>query len=72
MPTPKSKPSRTKNPVHKIATTPNQSSAKAHVLLLVGQHGSAAGFGRLLVLLGFEVTARVPEHQEQVHHGQDR
>src|SRR5262252_6270540 len=66
MPTPKSNPSRTKNPVHKMVMTMNQNGTSliAGPLVLDGGHGhvrvgAAGGRGR-------QSPAGVPQHQDQV------
>src|SRR5262245_29833447 len=69
-PTPKSKPSSTKNPVHRTATMPNHRSGRvmsaSSVGQSVGQRRCAAG-GRLLVVrLELEPAPRVAQHEEHV------
>src|SRR5215469_3970715 len=65
MPNPKSNPSRTKNPVHKIAMTMNQNGTRALIVTSVLDSGDGFvrvnGRGRRRELL-----ARVLQHQEQV------
>src|SRR5262245_33795291 len=66
MPTPKSNPSRTKKPVHKIAMTMNQNGTK----LLIGIPSvpdcgqGCVYFGRFAQ--GRQLLTRVPQHEPQV------
>src|SRR5262245_2448233 len=77
-PTPKSKPSSTKKPVQKTATTPNQNTS-IFDSSLVRQRWHLFGLEALLrgglatvrrALLVGEVAAGVAEHQEPVDRGQ--
>src|ERR1700749_3461181 len=69
MPTPKSKPSRMKNPVHKIAMTMYQNGTRLIVTFLV-QDGRGRRVGVGLGARGREFLAGVPQHQQEVDGGQ--
>src|SRR5580700_508911 len=67
MPTPKSNPSRTKNPVHKIAMTMYQNGIIVTSIVQDGrQRRVRVGVGAR----GRELLAGVPQHQQQVDGGQ--
>src|SRR5713226_4011582 len=69
MPTPKSKPSRTKKPVHRTAITMNQNDTSVIVTSIL--HRGHRGLGSLAgVRRGGEFPARVAEHQVRVDDGE--
>src|SRR5450755_1149673 len=73
-PTPKSKPSRTKNPVQKKATMTNQTIERVIYRTSVGQrrHGGTGllgvGGGRRQVRLVGQAASGVPDHQDGGDH----
>src|SRR5580700_1465243 len=68
MPTPKSNPSRMKNPVHKMVMTMNQNGMSAIVTSVLDGRYGCAGVGR--IARGRELFAGVLQHQHQVDRGQ--
>src|SRR5690348_1785495 len=70
MPTPKSNPSRTKNPVHKIAMTMYQNGMRLLIGTFLVQDSRDRRVGVGLLTGGRELFPGVPQHQQQVDGGQ--
>src|SRR5215470_18034475 len=66
MPTPKSNPSRTRKPVHKIAMTMNQNGMRLPIVTSI-LDGRERQVRVGLDARGRQLFARVPHHQDQVH-----